>query len=125
MKSNVHLRIEAGAKLLMSGNGKDFPDFPCEWNVREAPRFSARCLIYIGNCENASIEGLGTIDCNGAAYCEENPNPVFSDYDPFLYKRMKRKLDIPDSIGRMIFVMKSKNIIARSDVNGLGRLKKE
>ena len=113
MKSNVHLRIEAGAKLLMSENDKDFPDYPCEWNVREAPRFSARCLIYIGNCENASIEGLGTIDCNGAAYCEENHNPVFSDYDPFLYKRMKRKLDIPDSIGRMIFVMKSKNITLR------------
>ena len=110
MKSNVHLCIETGAKLLMSENIEDFPDFPCEWDVREAPRFSARCLIYIGNCENASIEGLGTIDCNALAYCEENPNPAFSDYDPFLYKRMKRKLDIPNSIGRMIFVMKSKNI---------------
>jgi len=113
MKSNVHLLIEAGAKLLLSGNPEDFPDFPCEWNVREAPRFSARCLIYVGNCENSSIEGLGTIDCNGLAYCEENLEPKFSDYDPNLCKRMKRKLDVPNSIGRMIFVMKSKNITLR------------
>ena len=33
MKSNVHLRIEGGARLLMSGNIEDFPDFACEWDV--------------------------------------------------------------------------------------------
>ncbi len=110
MKSNVHLRIDAGAKLLMSDNINDFPDFPCEWNVKAAPRYSARCLIYVGNCENVSIGGLGMIDCNGNAFCEENPEPVFSETDPFLCKRMKRKLDYANTPGRMIFVMKSKNI---------------
>jgi polygalacturonase len=110
MKSNVHLRIDAGAKLLMSDNIDDFPDFPCEWNVKAAPRYSARCLIYVGNCENVSIGGLGMIDCNGSAFCEENPKPIFSETDPFLCKRMKRKLDYDNTPGRMIFVMKSKNI---------------
>jgi polygalacturonase len=110
MKSNVHLRIEGGARLLMSGNIEDFPDFACEWDVREAPRFSARCMIYIGNCENVSVEGLGTIDCNASAYCEENPTPCVSEDDPFLVQRMKRKYEAKDSIGRMIFVMKSKNV---------------
>lgn len=110
MKSNVHLRVESGAKLMMSGDINDFPDFPCEWNVKAAPRYSARCLIYVGNCENVSIGGLGMIDCNGSAFCEENPEPVFSETDPFLCKRMKRKLDYDNTPGRMIFVMKSKNI---------------
>lgn len=113
MRSNVHFQIESGSKLLMSENIEDFPDFECEWNVREAPRFSARCLIYIGNCENVSIEGQGTIDCNGGAYCCENQSPVCSDLDPFLCKRMARKYDVAESIGRMIFVMKSKNITFR------------
>lgn len=110
LKSNVHLRVEAGAKLMMSGDIRDFPDFACEWNVKAAPRYSARCLIYVGNCENVSISGLGMIDCNGAAYCEENPDPRFSETDPFLCKRMKRKLDYENTPGRMIFVMKSKNV---------------
>lgn len=110
LRSKVTLFLAAGARLLMSPNAEDFPAFACEWDTKEAPRFSARCLLYIGNCENVSIEGLGKIDCNAAAYCEENPKPCFSDTDPFLCKRMKRKLDIPDSIGRMIFVMKSQNV---------------
>lgn len=113
MKSNVHLQIEAGAKLLMSGDINDFPDFPCEWNVKAAPRYSARCLIYIGNCENVSVGGLGMIDCNGKAFCEKNPTPTFSETDPFLSKRMKRKLDYANTPGRMIFAMKSKNITLR------------
>ena len=113
MKSNVHLRIEANAKLLMSDNIDDFPDFACEWNVKAAPRYSARCLIYVGNCENVSITGLGMIDCNGRAFCEENPEPRFSETDPFLCKRMKRKHDYDNSPGRMIFVMKSKNVTLR------------
>jgi len=110
MKSNVHLRVESGARLMMSGDINDFPDFPCEWNVKAAPRYSARCLIYIGNCENVSIGGLGIIDCNGAAFCEENPEPAFSETDPFRCKRMRRKLDYANTPGRMIFVMKSKNV---------------
>ena len=110
MKSNVHLRIEAGAKIFMSGSIEDFPDFQCEWDVKTAPRYTARCLIYVGNCENVSITGLGQIDCNAKAYCEVNPNPSTSDSDPFLCKRMKRKLSDENTPGRMIFVMKSKNV---------------
>lgn len=110
MKSNVNLRIEGGATLTMSTNLEDYPDFECEWDVREAPRFSARCFIYVGNCENCSISGLGTIDCNGAEFCEVNPDAEESETDPFLVTRMKRKAELDKSIGRMIFVMKSKNV---------------
>ncbi|MBO5889040.1 MAG: hypothetical protein J6Q58_02745 [Clostridia bacterium] len=110
MKSNVHLKIEAGAKIFMSGNIEDFPNFDCEWNVKAAPRNTARCLIYVGNCENVSISGLGQIDCNAKAYCEVDPNPSYSDTDPFLCERMKRKLSDENTPARMIFVMKSKNV---------------
>lgn len=110
LKSNVHLKIEAGAKLVMSDNMEDFPDFKCEWDVQSAPRHSARCFIYVGNCENVSISGLGEIDCNGSKYCEVDPDAVSSDSDPFHINRMKRKVDYADSVGRMIFIMKSKNV---------------
>ncbi len=110
MRSNVNLRIENGAKLFMSDKLEDFPDFSCEWNVKAAPRYSARCLIYVGNCENVSICGLGTIDCNGAEFCEINPNPSTSETDPFRCRRMRRKYGYEGTVGRMIFVMKSKNI---------------
>ena len=113
MKSNVSLYIASGAKLRMSGDINDFPDFHCEWNERTASFYNAKCFIYIGNCENVSIYGLGIIDCNGKAYCMENPEPKVSATDPFLYTRMIRKCDYVDSIGRMIFVMKSKNIILK------------
>lgn len=105
MKSNVNLFIEGGAKLLMSDNIEDFPDFECEWDTKEATRGSARCLIYIGNCENASVSGLGMIDCNGDAFCETDP-----DSDENSLFRLKRKHEHNESVGRMIFVMKSKNI---------------
>ena len=110
MKSNVHLKIEAGAKIFMSGNIEDFPNFTCEWDVKTAPRYSARCLIYVGDCENVSISGLGEIDCNAKAYCEVDPNPRFSETDPFLCKRMKRIYKDEETPGRMIFVMQSKNV---------------
>jgi len=110
LRSHVHLQIEASAVLKMSDDIRDFPDFPCEWDVTKAPRYSARCFLYIGNSENVSIGGLGVIDCNGEAYCKINPHASQSDSDPFLCHRMKRKLPYEASIGRMIFVMKSKNV---------------
>ena len=110
MKSNVHLYIDASATLIMSNDIVDFPDFACEWNVKAAPRNSARCMIYVGNCENVTIGGMGTIDCNGSAFCVPNPTPKHSDTDPFLCQRMKRTKPDEETVGRMIFVMKSKNV---------------
>ena len=110
MKSNVSLRIEGGATLQMSTNAEDYPDFECDWDVRKAPRYCARCFIYVGNCENVSISGLGTIDCVGSEFCEVNPDAEFSETDPFLIKRMRRKAGSDNTVGRMIFVMKSKNV---------------
>lgn len=110
MKSYVHLYIDASATLIMSNDIADFPDFACEWNVKAAPRNSARCMIYVGNCENVTISGTGTIDCNGRAFCIPNPEPKQSDTDPFLCQRMKRNKPDEETVGRMIFVMKSKNV---------------
>ena len=110
MKSNVHLRIEAGARLIMSDNMEDFPDFQCEWDVKTAPRYTARCFIYVGDCENVSITGLGIIDCNGSKFCEVNPEATESETDPFLINRMRRKLGNDNTVGRMIFLMQSKNV---------------
>lgn len=111
LKSNVILEICGGAKLLASADTDNYPDFECDWDKNEAPRRTAKCLIYIGNCENVEITGRGELDCNGQMFCGVNPNPVFSDDDPHVGKRMIRTTDLVPA--RMIFAMKSKNIVFR------------
>ncbi|MBQ7293612.1 MAG: right-handed parallel beta-helix repeat-containing protein [Clostridia bacterium] len=102
MRSCVELRIEANATLKASGNADDFPDFDCpEWNVKAAPRNSANCLIYFGYIENASLIGMGKIDCNGSAYCE----PVHNEDGMTNYVR---KTEFAPA--RMVLVMGCTNI---------------
>lgn len=108
LKSNVTLAIEAGATLLASSDVEDYPEFECNWNTYEAPRHTAKCLIYIGDCENTSIIGQGRIDCNGKAFCAENPNPWQGVDDPHVAKRLIRTTNLVPA--RMIFVMNSKNV---------------
>lgn len=102
MRSNVELHIEANAVLAASENGADYPDFPCEqWNVKAAPRASAKCLIYFGYIENASLVGMGTIDCRGEAFCD----PVYEDDK--LVRYMRNTTDLP---ARMVFIMGCTNV---------------
>ena len=102
MRSDVELYIEANAALVASENGADYPDFACEeWNVKAAPRASAKCLIYFGYIENASLLGMGTIDCRGEAFCD----PVYEDGKLVRYTR--NTTDLP---ARMVFIMGCTNV---------------
>lgn len=108
LKSNVSLDIKAGAKILASSDTDDYPDFKCDWNTKDAPRNTAKCLIYIGDCENTSITGHGVIDCNAKSFCTENDNPIKDENDPHVEKRLKRTTTLGPA--RMVFIMNSKNI---------------
>ena len=111
LNSNVTLEIAAGATLLASPDTDDYPEFEWEWNREDAPRHTVKCLIYIGKCENVSIIGAGSIECNGKSFCAENPNPWKGDDDPHVEKRMIRTTILLPA--RMIFVMNSKNVTLR------------
>lgn len=70
MRSNVTLVIRQNAVLKASINEDDYPDFCTSWDKENAPRKTARCLIYAEECEHISITGGGTIDCSGKSFCE-------------------------------------------------------
>ena len=103
MRSFVELSIEGNAVLKASTDGNDYPDFECrEWNTKAAPRASAKCLIYFGYIQNASLTGMGMIDCCGSAYCD----PVYGK-DGSIIKYERNTLNIP---ARMVFIMGCTNI---------------
>lgn len=67
LKSNVTLRIEAGATLLGSPNISDYKELTWGHNVDRQPYH----LIVADGVENISIEGKGAIDGNGEAFWQE------------------------------------------------------
>ena len=67
LKSNVTLRIEAGATLLGSPNISDYKELTWGHNVDRQPYH----LIVADGVENISIEGIGAIDGNGEAFWQE------------------------------------------------------
>ena len=103
LRSNVELHLDANGTLLASPDGKAYPEFTCkEWEVKMAPRYTSRCWIYAGFSENVSITGMGTLDCNGAVFCE----PVLKDgKETGIYKRNTSELP-----ARMIFIMGCTNV---------------
>lgn len=103
MKSFVELCIDANAVLKASSNTDDYPDFPCEeFNVKAAPRATAKCIIYFGYIHNASLTGMGSIDCTGSAFCD----PIYDENNNITeYKR--NTLLVP---ARMVFIMGCTNI---------------
>ena len=75
LKSNVQLHLAADGVLLGSENPADYRDFKelTHINWEMAPRKSNSCLIMIHECENVSITGFGTIDCNGHHFVLPDP----------------------------------------------------
>jgi len=103
--SNTDLHIAAGSTLRASGDLNDYPDYEYDWfNVRACPRASARCLIFLGRCENSSISGLGTVDCNALAFLKpvENGNN-------FGHKIAFERISLTTP-ARMIFAMSCHNL---------------
>jgi len=110
MRSFVELCIEANATLKASENTDDFPHFePEEWNVKAAPRETAKCLIYFGYINNASLCGMGKIDCSGSAFCDfvYDEEGKFTDENGRRFKCVRNTLLVP---ARMIFIMGCTNI---------------
>lgn len=100
--SNIELHIEANGTLAASEDGADYPDFVSgELDEQFAPRATNRCLIFIGGAMNVSITGMGLIDCNGSAFCDEI-------VDENGKKKFVRNTDILPA--RMIFIMSSTNV---------------
>lgn len=67
LKSNVHLYLEAGAKLLGSIHLEDYPKtIP---KIRSyTDNYTERSLIYGENLDNVGLHGPGTIDGRGGAF---------------------------------------------------------
>ncbi len=60
-KSNVNIHVEKGAKLLFSGNPKDYlPAVHTTWEGMECYNYSP--LIYAYECENVALTGQGTVE---------------------------------------------------------------
>ena len=67
LKSNVCLRIEAGAVILGSKNIDDYTTNTDRTMYRGEP-YMDRCLIFAKDAQNISIEGQGTIDGQGKSF---------------------------------------------------------
>jgi len=67
LKSNVELRLEAGATLLGSKTLADYPSrIPALRSYTD--NYTERSLLYAEKAQNIAIQGLGTIDGQGAAF---------------------------------------------------------
>ena len=69
LKSNVCLRIDAGAALLASAHISDFTADTDRTMYRGEP-YMDRCLIFAKDVDNISIEGHGAIDGQGKSFPE-------------------------------------------------------
>lgn len=67
LKSNVCLRIEAGATILGSKNIEDYTTDTDRTMYIGEPHMD-RCLIFARDAQNISIEGYGTIDGQGKSF---------------------------------------------------------
>ncbi len=104
LSSFVELHIAANAVLLGSPNCADYPEH--ETNHVESkllPRWRNACLIYADECENISLTGLGTIDCNGTHFVRELPPEEITNW------KYKRYFDRPTP-PRAVFFTGCKNV---------------
>jgi polygalacturonase len=66
LRSNVNLRLEAGAVVRFSPRPADYPPVFTRWEGVECVNYSP--LIYARDCENVAVTGEGTLDGQGQAW---------------------------------------------------------
>lgn len=67
--SNLHLTIEANAKLVFSDDRQDYPVITSRWEGREKSLY--RACIFGNHINNVVLDGSGTIDGNGFSWWKE------------------------------------------------------
>lgn len=85
LKSNVNLRIEAGARLLASKDIQDYRE-DVHYNRYRNEQALDRCLIYAEDAENIELTGSGEINGNSEAF----PNKG-SIYRPMMLRFLRCK----------------------------------
>ena len=100
--SGVDLHIEQDAVLLGSPRCEDYPE---KENLKHVdsyglPRHRNAALIFAEECQNLSITGMGTIDCNGTSFVEKSEAWKGWNY---------RRIDAPTP-PRVVFFAGCKNI---------------
>ena len=102
LASNVDFHIAAGAVLLGSKDGKNYPNHETKHVTRELlPRWKSTCIIYAEECENLSLSGNGTIDCNGDDFVAR----IEGDFIGWPYYRRSA-----DSPARAVFLTGCRNV---------------
>ncbi len=104
LRSNVELHIASNAVLLGSPDCADYPERETKHvDSSLLPRWRNACLIYAEECENISITGTGTIDCNGHNFVKKREGDDITGWD---YIRFMDKPTPP----RAVFFTGCKNI---------------
>lgn len=129
LRSNVHLRIEAGARLLASGRIADYITDGYTHHNRYGVEFMMDpCFIFAGNAENVTISGPGEINGNGKTMPNAgDPNA----YRPMLIRMLNCRnvrisdISLRDPAGWTTAILDSRDIWCRgvsinSLVNGNG-----
>ena len=80
LKSNVHLRIDAGVTLLGSQDDKDYPTLPTR--VAGIEMAWPAALINVNDQKNVRISGGGTIDGRGEKWWDRYWKLRRDDYEP-------------------------------------------
>lgn len=103
LRSRVELHIEADGCLLGSADCNDYPEREGLTHVESynLPRHRNASFIFAECCENVSITGMGTIDCNGDRFVEKKGE----DWTGWEYQR----LDLPTP-PRVVFFTGCRNV---------------
>lgn len=104
LRSNVTLRIEAGATLLGSPNITDYKELTWGHNRDRQPYH----LIVSDSAENVTIEGAGTIDGNGESFWQDYEKDAAGNMIVPRWLKPKDK-----KVSPLIEITRSRNITVR------------
>lgn len=68
LKSNIELRVTAGATIIFSDRAEDYPVVPSRWEGVFRDVYMS--CIYASHATNIAVTGTGTLDGNGAKWWE-------------------------------------------------------